>query len=176
MSPEEKDVKWIIFKYFRSNFHHKIIEHLNDHKVEYFLPLQKQLHKWKDRKKKIDVPILKPYFFVNTSEKEAFELVKKIPHIRYLTHCRKIQIITIEEIQRIQRICNFEKEHQLEITGEYFKIGTEVEIKHGHFKGLKGVVILEKNVEKIYLRIPSLNYFSKIEIKKENIQKYKYQK
>ncbi|MCX8473299.1 MAG: UpxY family transcription antiterminator [Sediminibacterium sp.] len=163
--------KWIVFKYFKSNFHLKVCDLLQENNFEYYIPLQKQLRKWKDRKKKIDVPILKPYFFVNIEEKMAAEVVRKIPHIRYLTYCNKIQSISTEEIQRIQRICNFEKEHHLEFISSPFNVGSEVLIISGHFKGLKGIVIQDKNVEKIYLNIPSLNRFSKIEIKKEDIQK-----
>jgi len=51
--------------YTRSRAEKKVLAELEAKNIECFLPLQKQLRQWKDRKKWVEVPLIPGYCFVH---------------------------------------------------------------------------------------------------------------
>ena len=49
-------------------FEKKVYKRLVERGIEAYLPLQKKLRKWKDRKKWIEEPLIRSYIFVKISE------------------------------------------------------------------------------------------------------------
>src|SRR5690349_12724362 len=67
------DKKWLVF-YTKSRHEKKVKELLEKNGMEVFLPMQRQLRQWSDRKKKVEVLLFNSYIFV-------FETESKIPEI-----------------------------------------------------------------------------------------------
>ena len=56
--------KWYAL-YTRSRFEKKMLSELTDRRIEVFLPMREILSRWKDRKKRIWIPLFPGYIFVN---------------------------------------------------------------------------------------------------------------
>ncbi|MDI9338097.1 MAG: UpxY family transcription antiterminator [Alphaproteobacteria bacterium] len=157
-------LKWYVFISSKYKIYHKLSESLKELELEYFIPLQKQTRQWTDRKMKIDVPIFHPYFFVHCNYSKILAILQKHSFVRYLSFDKKPQFISIDEINRIKRICSFQKNLKVELVSQEIDIGKVVIIKEGHFKGLEGIVTqISKSKHKISLRLPSLKINAKIE-------------
>ena len=163
-------LKWYVFTSSKYKIYQKLSVSLQELELEFFIPLQKQIRQWSDRKKKIDVPIFHPYFFVLCDKAKILEIINNHNYLRFLSFDKKPQFISLDEIDRIKRICNFQKNLKVELVSQEVDIGMTVIIKEGHFKGLEGVVTqISKTKQKIILHLPSLKLNAKIELDKNNI-------
>jgi len=96
-----------------------------------------QERQWSDRKKKVEVPLLPSYVFVNL-ELQHREVVFQVSGVvRYLYWLGQPAIIKDSEIETLQRWLQ-DKIVSLEIVG--IQPGTVYEIPSGPFIGQKGIV------------------------------------
>ena len=65
-----KDAAWYAL-YTRSRFEKKMLSELTARKVEVFLPMREVLSRWKDRKKKVWLPLFPGYIFVRQVDTPA---------------------------------------------------------------------------------------------------------
>ena len=72
----EENRKWYVIT-TKSRTEKKVSLGLAKLGIDHFLPLQKHLKQWKDRKKWVEVPLFNSYIFVHTIEQfrnEVFEV------------------------------------------------------------------------------------------------------
>src|SRR5436189_753948 len=105
MTDQQPQKKWYVI--VASTIHYKkaiaILEKLG---FSFYLPLQRQLRYWSDRKKWVDVPILNPYIFLHTNEQERNNLFQSGDFFRYLHYQKKPAIVQQEEVERVKLLCN----------------------------------------------------------------------
>ena len=53
----------------------KVYQELKNQSVEAYLPLEKKIRQWSDRKKKVEEPMIRSYVFVKSSEKEYYDIL-----------------------------------------------------------------------------------------------------
>jgi transcriptional antiterminator RfaH len=128
----------------------------------YYLPLQKQLHYWSDRKRWIQVPILSPYIFLFTNESDKKRLFQCSHHFHFLFFGGKPSIAKEEEIERIRLLCDYAVNIKME--GLPPKKGDIVEIVTGPFSGLKGYATQEKGKNRLLIHILSLGQFASVDM------------
>jgi transcription antitermination factor NusG len=136
---------------------------------ENFVPIQRQLRQWHDRKKWVEVPILNYYIFVYTNNKRRNKVFEVTGITKFLTVNGKLCTITDQEIERIKRLCSYNG--KVEIQEGTIDVGDEVDIMEGHFIGLRGQVITTQSKTRIKISIQSLNCFATVEIEKSSIKK-----
>lgn len=137
--------------------------------IQHFLPLQKQLKQWKDRKKWVDIPLFNSYVFVYTCEKYRNEVFQVPGVIKYVSVKGQICTLKEEEIDRITRICN--QEHEVQITSNNLLSGDEVEVTQGPLKGLKGKVSEKANNAFLYIQIENLGFTAFFKIDKQLLKR-----
>ena len=108
--------------------------------VETFLPSVAKLNQWKDRKKRVDVPLFPGYLFVSIApDPEEF--------LRVLTTRGAVTFISLEpgcptpvppeEIYTLKRLLNAAEKIDVY---PYIKQGARVRIKKGVFMGAEGIL------------------------------------
>jgi len=123
--------------------------------IEAYLPLEKRLKQWSDRKKWVDEPFIRSYIFVKTTE---FELQKALNTPGVVTVIRfsgKPAPVREKEIAVIQAVLNSEEEY--EVTADTFALGEKVKVEHGSLKNLEGELVQHLNKYKVLVRIASIN-------------------
>ena len=85
----------------------KVGMRLSEVEIENFVPLQKQLRQWHDRKKWVDVPLFSYYIFVYISTKKRHEVFQIMGITKFLSIDGKLSTIPTEEIERIKRLCSY---------------------------------------------------------------------
>jgi transcription antitermination factor NusG len=96
-----------------------------------YLPLQKQLKQWSDRKKWVEEPFIKSYVFVKIKEQEQTEVLEDL------------KLLTSSS-------------YDLEITEESLQPGEKIVIKAGPLKGMLGEIISYRSQKQLILRLESL--------------------
>lgn len=139
--------------------------------IDHFLPLQKQLKQWKDRKKWVDVPLFNSYIFVYLSEQFRNEVFEVSGVVKYVAIKGVPSVLQKEEIERIKKICS--QEHEVKITTSGLVTGDEVEVTEGPLKGLKGRISERANNAYLYIQIDNLGFTASFKIDKKMVKRLK---
>ena len=153
----------------KSRSEKKVYADLEEQNIEAYLPLQRKLRQWSDRKKWVETPLISGYVFVFISRKE-YELVLRIYNVvSYIYFEGKAAIIREGDINLLKRMLG-QTESEVEITLEPLKPGQKVKIISGPLMGVVGELIDFKGKNKVALRIPPLGYSVLIEASGKNLE------
>jgi len=152
----------------KSRSEKKVYSDLIEQKIEAYLPLQRKLRQWSDRKKWIEMPLISGYVFVYISRKEYESVLRTYNVVCYVYFEGKAAIIRDEDINLLKRMLG-QVEVELEITLEQLKPGQMVEIISGPLCGIIGELIDFKGNNKVALRIPPLGYTVLVEAPGKNL-------
>ncbi|HWZ02856.1 MAG TPA: UpxY family transcription antiterminator [Mucilaginibacter sp.] len=124
--------------------------------VEAYLPLQRQLKQWSDRKKWVEEPFIKSYLFVRIKEHEQTEVLMTKGIARFIYFSGKIAPMPDRQIGELKLL--IASPYELEITEEDLQPGEHIMIKAGPLKGLKGEIISYRSQKQLALRLENLGY------------------
>jgi transcription antitermination factor NusG len=98
------DARWYAL-YTRSRFEKKLLTEIADRSIEVFLPMREVLSRWKDRKKKIWLPLFPGYIFLHQIDTpENRYRVLNIPGaVRFVGHEGHADAIPDEQIESVRR-------------------------------------------------------------------------
>jgi len=145
----------------------KIQQKLQELDIEAYVPVQRQLRQWSDRKKWVDVVLIGGYVFVRVSPE--FEVEGVLNYVRY---DGKDAMIKDSEIEQLKWFV--ENRYTIQLENERntnFKKGDIVKLNEGPFKGLTGVVDKEKGKHYILLQIEGLNLKFQVQVPKVLVTK-----
>lgn len=137
--------------------------------ITHFLPIQRQLRQWKDRKKWVDVVILGGYIFINIEEKYKNKVFEIPGVVNFLKNKEALCKVADSEIDRLMRICNYESE--IQIFKQKIEQGERVEVIMGALQGLKGTVIEKMNNCYLNVLIESIGCTATFKIDRSNLRK-----
>ena len=134
--------------YTKPRFEKKVTERLERMGIEVYCPMITQLKQWSDRKKKVEVPLLPSYVFVQL-ESQAREVVFTVNGIvRYVYWLGQPAIIRDEEVQNLKDF--LKNKIVTSFTISSIHVGQNYTITSGPLQGIAGVV---SRVDKNYLEI-----------------------
>lgn len=142
--------------------------------VECYLPMQEEVHVWKNGKKaKVERVLIPSKIFIHCTEKERRELVT-LPFIfRFMTDIagrasRRLAVVPAKEIERLKFMLGA-SDGRVTFTEQFVK-GQKIEVIRGPFRGLQGVVLQDANagVSRLYVNIDMLGSAS-VEINPNDI-------
>ncbi|MDP2891045.1 MAG: UpxY family transcription antiterminator [Bacteroidota bacterium] len=154
--------------YVKSRAEKKAQTELQLQKIETFLPLQRKLRQWSDRKKWVETPLISGYLFVQASRKEYDLILQSNYVVSYVRFEGKAAIIPDAQIEYLKLML---KQHnsEIEITREKLKPGQMIEVVAGPLIGLKGKLQKTKGKNKVAIELEQLGCSALIEIQIEDI-------
>jgi transcription antitermination factor NusG len=126
--------------YTRSRFEKKMLTELTDRGIEVFLPMREILSRWKDRKKKIWLPLFPGYIFVNHADtpENRFRILNIRGAVRFVSLEGHAAPIPEEQIENVRTFL----ESSIAIDPyPYMQVGTRVEVIAGPLKGIQGILV-----------------------------------
>jgi transcription antitermination factor NusG len=161
--------KWHVI-YTRSRAEKKVHIELGLNNIESFLPLQKKLRQWKDRKKWVEVPLMSGYCFVNITRKEYDLVLQTNNVVCYVMFEGKAAIVPNDQINYLkQMLC--QSDFEVNVSHEDFKPGQKVEIIAGQMIGMRGELVGPRGKHRFILRLSQINTAFMIEIQSSNLKK-----
>jgi transcription elongation factor/antiterminator RfaH len=129
---------------------------LNKKGYKTFLPLQKTLKKWSDRKKWVESPLFNGYIFIETIlEKNYTNILNTKGVVRFVSFGNKPVIVMQRELNLIEKILGFAE--NLEVTSEIFTLGQKVEVTSGTLMGTKGILVQKNGKKHFMIEIESIS-------------------
>lgn len=150
---KEASPKWYPV-YTRARAEKQAFELLQKKGIEAYLPLQKTLKQWSDRKKWVSEPLFKSYLFVRIAAKQQTEILMTKGIVRFLYQSGKIADMPEQQINEIQLLLATDLE--LEVTTEHILPGEKVVIKAGPLIGLTGEMVSYKSQKQLIIRLENL--------------------
>ena len=148
--PEEK---WYAV-YTRPRAEKQVFQRLVESEVETFLPMQKTFRQWSDRRKLIEKPLLSSYIFVKISKKNFPVVFKTYGVVKFVTFEGQPVPIPQNQIDNLRLLINSDAE--IEVTGEKFAKGDNVEVVSGSLTGLTGELIGRGSSKRVVVRLDNL--------------------
>ena len=135
-------MSWLVL-YTKSRNEKKAAIQLQEMGITVYCPLVTEIRQWSDRKKKVEVPLIPSYIFVQIDAKHR-DLVFQVPAVvRYLYWLGKPAIVKDAEIEILKK---WLESDQVDSRIQSLQPGDIIAIEKGPFKGQKGYVqIVSKN-------------------------------
>jgi len=155
--------------YTNSRSEKRVYDRLTEIGIETFLPLQKTLRQWSDRKRLIEKPLISSYVFVKIIPKEFFNVKKIDGVVKFIMIERKPIPIPEVQINNLRILCGSDVE--VEVSSDVYAKGDMVEVIVGSLMGLRGELIRVGRKRKVIIRIiqPGMNLT--VDIKTNAIRK-----
>lgn len=135
----------------------KVHDELQRLGIDSFLPMVSTIKRWSDRKKKVQIPLIPCYVFVNIQSRldfhKAISVDSACSYIRFGT---EYGIVSQEEIDQIKLFVQGKDFTDVEISSVLPRIGDKLRIEQGDLSGLECEVYRVDNIHKISVWINSL--------------------
>ncbi|MEJ2544916.1 MAG: UpxY family transcription antiterminator [Calditrichaceae bacterium] len=152
--------KWYAL-YTRPRHEKKVLELLLEKKQEVFLPTVTQIRLWKDRKKKVEMPLFPSYIFVNFDYRNRFDILQTHGVVKVVNFKGEPAMVPDWQIESLKTML----EHPETLRTENFvKPGETVEVTQGPFKGMRGMVKTLKGDTRLIVTIEGIMQSVSVEI------------
>jgi len=169
MTVENKSLQkqWLVV-YTRSRAEKKVELELQIKEIESFLPMQKKLRQWKDRKKWVEMPLMSGYCFVHITRKEYDLVLQTNNVVCYVRFEGKAAVVPDRQIDALKQMLK-QYDFEVNVTTENFARGTKVEVIDGPMIGLRGELIKARGKNKFIIRFNQINSVVSVEIPADHL-------
>jgi transcriptional antiterminator RfaH len=150
--------------YTRSRAEKKAFEQLKSVDIESYLPLNKVLRQWSDRKKWVEVPLINSYIFVNLHPDHMRKVYQFPSIVAFVNDHGKPAIIPSHQIDAMRR--TIESKLSFSIDQNVLQKGKLIKITSGPLLGVEGEIIEVKGQKKLIIEISHIGF--KLTINIEN--------
>ena len=165
----QADSKWYAI-YTRPRSEKKVHNLLLENGYNAYLPLMTTIRQWSDRKKKVQLPLISSYVFVNTYKNNLKNILPTNGVVRVLKHLGKPAIIKDYEIENL-RILLEETNNINFIRDVNLKKGDSIIVEKGVFKGLIAECSELNGKHRVIVRIEALGDLIEVNIPLSHIKK-----
>jgi len=139
----------------RSNFEKRVTGELTAKGIRCFLPTFRETHRWKDRKKVIDIPFFPGYSFVRIPDHDSFRLqvLRTDGAVRILGSGGRMDPIPDIEIDSLQCLV---AANVPACSHPFLREGAWVRVKRGPLQGLEGRLVRFKNETRLLVSVEIL--------------------
>jgi transcription elongation factor/antiterminator RfaH len=166
----ENQLKWYAL-HARSRHEDVVFDQLEKKSIEAFLPKIEVMSRRKDRRKRILVPLLPGYVFVNTdlNPYHYYDIIKTYGVVRLIGIQGKPVPVKEEEILSLQVLNGTDRTVR---NRAYMKSGDRIMIMEGPLKGLVGFYLRHKGKsEKVVVSVELLHRSLTVEIENWSVEK-----
>ncbi|MBN2145489.1 MAG: UpxY family transcription antiterminator [Candidatus Aureabacteria bacterium] len=134
--------------------------------IEVYLPVKKSLRTWSDRKKWIEFPLFKGYFFVRLPFSKKDQVLQTKGVVKILGE-KKPEPIPDDQIESLK---SFEK-YEVEVDPyPQFQPGRNVKVIHGPLQGCTGILTQKKGRYRLVVLIKVLMQAASVEIDGNDVE------
>ena len=128
--------------YTCSRHEKQIAAQLQQHDIEFFLPLYESLRRWKDRRVKIQLPLFPGYVFVRTELQRKSEVLHLPGAVRFVAFNGHPAILSEADLLTLRAGLNQGVRAQ---PHPYLRIGRRVRVCRGPLSGMEGILVRRKD-------------------------------
>lgn len=167
MVKKEEEKKWYAL-YVKSRTEKKVAIELEAEEIDFYLPLEKKLRQWSDRKKWVEEPLFRSYIFVYVGIKDYYKALYVQGAMKYVSFEGKAVPVPQQQIDAVKYY--LEEKDPILHEDQDWKEGKEVEVMAGKLTGLKGILIQAKGKNYIKVQIDVVGSAIVVKIPKKHLR------
>lgn len=144
--------------------HEKQVERLLAEKqVEIFLPLRREVHRWKDRYKQVELPLFSGYVFVRILPDADVRLrvLRTVGVVRIVGFAQKDAAIPCEQIETLRRLTASDAPLHRH---RYLRAGQRVKVISGTLAGVEGTLVRLRKSDRMVISIAQIRQSVAVEL------------
>jgi transcription antitermination factor NusG len=155
-----QEPRWYALK-TRSRHEKRVRDQLGQRDIDTFLPLCESWRQWKDRKKKVELPLFPGYCFAR------FPLVERLRVLNVLGVAQLVSIngrpepILEEELTAIQQLVSTKLQYD---PHPFLEEGMDVEVVRGPLAGVRGKLLRKDRLTRLVLAVTLVRQAAVVEI------------
>jgi transcriptional antiterminator RfaH len=153
LTASDSNLKWYPV-YTHPRAEKKAYTALVDKGVEAYLPLNRRLKQWSDRKKWVEEPLIKSYLFVRIADNALANVLMTKGIARFIYFSGRVTAMPDRQIQELKLV--MASSLDLEVTEENLEPGEKIKVKAGPLKGIIGEIIAYRSQKQLLLRLENL--------------------
>jgi transcription antitermination factor NusG len=157
--------------YTKSRAEKKVLTELEFLGIEAYLPLQRKLKQWSDRKKWIEIPLISGYIFVCISNKEYDKVLQTNGVVTYVRFEGKAALIPDFQIEYLKKMLD-QSDLNIEVSFKQIDPGDKVIVTEGPLIGLTGTLFSFKGRKRVAVKLEQLNLSLMVDLPLNQIQKW----
>ena len=158
---------YVVYTY--PNTEKRICNDLTRRQITSFLPIQKVVRQWSDRKKQLEVPLFPSYVFVKIHSKDMWMVTMVDGVARFVSFNGTPAIVKESEVDVIKKIISGARSIRNE--SNCLTEGDYVQIKNGPLTGLEGRGVCKQGNTRLYHNLTSINKMISVAIDADNLSK-----
>jgi transcription antitermination factor NusG len=153
----------------RSKCEQPVAADLTGKGVENYLPAIREIHRWKDRKKEISVPLFPGYVFTRIPDTPAsrLQVLRTNGTVRILGHGAEIEPVADREIEALKQLLQAQVPC---LAHPFLREGAWVRVKRGALEGLEGLLARVKSGSRLVLSVEMLSQSVATEIDAHDVE------
>ena len=136
----------------RSNFEQRVAGELGRRGFDSYLPAYDETHQWRDRKKKVAVPLFPGYVFVRFVDSQELRLpvLHTTGVVRILGNGGVIEAVPDEEVDAVRALLRSKVHCHAH---PFLREGVRVRVKRGALQDLEGTLVRFKNRARLVISV-----------------------
>jgi len=143
-----------------ANHEKRVVQHLDAHQIEHYLPLYTEKSQWSDRAVRLERPLFAGYVFIRFLPRQRLSIVS-IPGVLHLLGGTGCDTVSTEELERIRTAMASGYQLRPHVG---MAVGTNVRVRGGIFDGVRGVVADLRNECKVIIALSGVQQCFSLEI------------
>lgn len=157
---ERADMRW--YALYTVVRHEKAADRaLKQKQIETFLPLREITSQWKDRKKRVLLPLFPGYLFVSTTLDHKLNILNTPGIVRILGTSGTPAPIPDDQIESIRKLLDSKVPFD---PHPYMTEGKTVIVTHGPLQGIIGRILKRKGINKLLLSVDLIKRAVSVEV------------
>ena len=154
------DARWYAI-WTRSRHEKQVRDRLTGQGIEPLLPLVKQIHRWKDRKKQVDLPLFPGYCFARFAWKDHLAVVRAPGVVQVIGSSGKPEPIPDHEIEAIRKLMTSTLPYD---SHPYLQEGMRVRVIRGPLEGVEGILTRKERHHRMVIGIQLIQQAVAVEL------------
>jgi transcription antitermination factor NusG len=151
-NPDTRTAHW--YALYTTARHEKVVaRQLQERRVETFLPLYRRWHRWKDRRKQVELALFPSYVFVRIEEDNKLRVLKVPGAVSVVSFNGKMAVLPERDIDALRNAL----ENQVYAEPcPYLRVGRKVRVVKGPIAGAEGILLRKKDKCRVVISMNAL--------------------
>jgi len=145
----------------------RVAEQLGERRVECFLPLYDAVHRWKDRRVHVQLPLFPGYIFVHMPLRERLRVLELPSVVRIVGFNGEPTALPEQEIVSLRD--GLASQLRAE-PHPYLKVGRRVRVRRGPLAGRDGILLRKKDKLRLILSIDLIQRAMAVEVDAADVE------
>jgi len=157
--------------YTCANHEKRVAEQLRLRSIEYFLPLYQSMRQWRDRRRRLELPLFPGYVFVRIPVCERLRVLEPAGVVQLVRFGSVLCALPDQEIEALRDVssCGLHLEPH-----RYVGAGRRVRIIRGPLEGLEGRLVRKKGLVRLVLSVDIIRQSAIVEVDSADVEPIKF--